>query len=186
MTGQIKAAGAILAICVICISDPASAAGSLYGAGSLGFGGTGIGYALSGTFKNQILTVSVRYFGIYAPAEVEWDGIFSHGTPPAETASDIALLIGISSRYTKGVSATLEIGIGYAEVVSAGKHYFKWTPDSEVYDWNYVKQLDWTYGLALQSQFYMGRLGLTLMGNFNRHRSFGACMFSIRFGGPCN
>jgi hypothetical protein len=172
MTRQTNIISVIVAACLICFPRMAFA-GSIYGAGSLGISSSGnLALAVNGTFKEKMLTVSTRYFSIYGQDRI-------YNAHPPESASDIALLAGISSRYTQRVSATLEVGLGYVRAVSGyvlPTGFYRTNEQSTVQLW----------GLALQSQLYWQRVGLILIGNINWGHSFAAMMISFRLLGTCN
>jgi hypothetical protein len=173
------------AACLICLPSLVSAAGC-YAAGGFGYSDRGLAVAADITVKEKLLTVSGRYLRIFEPEMSEWDGLFALNHRPSESADDIALLAGISTPYTHGLSATLELGIGYANTVTAIKHYYGWEPGEPMYGMYYERSVKHNWGLAFQGQLFYRRVGLIVMGNHNHGRSFFAVLLSLRFVGKLN
>lgn len=137
-------------------------------------------FAASGvvTYKHRCLSVSARFF---ATKEFQLS-LFS--TQPDVEASDVALMVGITSKYTHNLSATAEVGLARTTLVGPFLHYVRSSPSGHR-GWEEEWGTRVVVGLALQSQIYWRRVGITIMANRNGERSFAGVMLSFRLG-RCN
>ena len=146
----------------------------------LGFGvANGIGHTLPGgavigTFKTGHVALVTR-FTYFSEVKIS---IGLGSTGPTTTMRDLAVMLGLSTGYINGTSATIEAGLGLATTNRSVR-------EREYYGYTDRKITSSTAGLAIQSQLYARRLGLVLFANLNKEQSFGGAVLCLRIG-RCN
>jgi hypothetical protein len=156
----------ISAIMVICGPSRVTARG-FYSSFNAGLANSGYALAANCTYKEDMLTLSARYYFTEQITLVQC-GIGPSSFP--ESAEDLALLAGLSNKYKHGNSATIELGLAYTTIVR---------------EKNERICHEKVVGLAYQSQIYWGRIGLTVMGNSNAVRTYTGVLIGFRLG-RCN
>ncbi|MEE9442496.1 MAG: hypothetical protein V3V99_07495 [candidate division Zixibacteria bacterium] len=167
----------LMAIITICVTvNPLRARSLDFGFG-VGTSTVGIGINLNATYQIKTLSYSFR---VIRHEEMQIIGT----TSPSESATDVSFLIGLRSRKEGNLSSSLELGVGWLNMVTRGdliSRGFFHTSHEKIH----VK----TFGMAFQTQLYYKHVGLNIFANFSnlaklsQDKPFGGVALCVRFGG---
>ncbi len=145
--------------------------GYSYGSGEIDGGRLALLFDV--TYQKDRWQVSARYVEC-----LDWHldfGLSGGGSKVVDRTKELALLGGIRHQSEGNVSLSFEAGIG--QVTGRTDRSIL---DSTGYPIGVVTFS--SIGLALQSQFYYKRIGLTLFGNLNKRQSFVGASLCLRLG----
>lgn len=165
----------ILVIAVVvaaAIAPGRSAAKSFYVTPGFGLGSLasskGLAVGLSCTYRDGAPSISARFTHT---KESEW------WVSPEESATELAVLAGLTTFGEDGASAGIHLGLGRVRSTRRGavvSWFFVHTGYEEV--------TTTAWGPALQVDTFIKRVGLSFGANFNDSATFWTLLFSIRIG----
>ncbi len=172
VVSTVRVTGTVLVL-VLVTAMTAGAIDGLYGSGGIGTGSGRLAVGLNLSYKFQGYVVSAR--GVMTESNDKSMSWFTDHT------EEFALMMGFSTRYSDDkVSATIEGGISTIRI-SRVKYSMRHTLFGDVLSAD-DKSTGSEVGLAVQSQVYFWRVGVTVFGNLNREENVFGALACFRFG----